>query len=427
MAQLKGGTRIYGNGTVDANLTAGGNITALAFIGDGSGLTGISAVGSGKFDTNIDKTIFVQPTGTLNIVGVGTTFTELTTFSPTFSKYVVHSIHVTNVSNGDAQITAGFIINNQKVSASISGSTGGAGIHTIAVGSASSVRVGMAVTGTGNIGERTGIGSLAGFQYNTYVTDVNSNIITLNKPMSGTATTTAVFSPVSNIVSALPVPVGSAVELLKQPMVLDAYDSIVLQATGAGSGIGTTSGNTITYTSGSSNLTVTNATTAFFNTIAAGNLVQNTGVSTGIQPNTYVSVAYTGITTSYSGTGTVTIPITRSVQNTVGTSTALSFTEVSTPQDGALQVTISYQQSNDILFSNGTGTVVGIVTLASQAVSGVTSTVPSNYYSATKQSVIQSVRVSNISDSVVYPGGDYPVWVGIANSTTVLSWGWLII
>ena len=33
------------------------------------------------------------------------------------------------------------------------GSSGGAGIHTFTVGSASSITVGMAVTGTGNIGE----------------------------------------------------------------------------------------------------------------------------------------------------------------------------------------------------------------------------------------------------------------------------------
>lgn len=71
------------------------------------------------------------------------------------------------------------------------------------------------------------------------------------------------FSPVSDVVSRLPVPVGSAVELLKQPMVLGGLDSIVLQSTGAGTGIGITSTNTITYTSGSAVLTVTNQATSF--------------------------------------------------------------------------------------------------------------------------------------------------------------------
>ena len=314
-----------------------------------------AAGGSGKFDTTIDNVIYVQPTGTLDIVGVGTTVTQITTFPAGSNEYLVHSIHVTNVSNGDAEITAGFVMNARKVPASISvsvGSSGGPGIHTFTVGSASSIRVGMAVTGTGNIGETTGIGSTAGFQYNTYVTSVDGNNITLNKPMSGRATGTLQFSPVSLVSSRLPVPVGSAVELLKQPMVLNGLDSIALQSTGAGTGIGTTSTNTITYTSGSAVLTVTNQAASFFNSIAIGNLVQNTGVSTGIQPNTYVGASYTGISTSYAGTGVISIPITRPVNATVGIGTSLSFTEVVTPQDGALQVTVVYQSSTDTSYQN---------------------------------------------------------------------------
>ena len=386
--------------------------------------------GSGKFDTLIDNVLYVQPTGTLDIVGVGTTTTQITTLPSGSTEYVIHSLHVTNISNGDAEITAGFVMNARKVPASISvsvGSSGGPGIHTFTVGSASSIRVGMAVTGTGNIGETTGIGSTAGFQYNTYVTSVDGNNITLNKPMSGRATGTLQFSPVSLVSSRLPVPVGSAVELLKQPMVLNGLDSIALQSTGAGTGIGTTSTNTITYTSGSAVLTVTNQAASFFNSIAIGNLVQNTGVSTGIQPNTYVGASYTGISTSYAGTGVISIPITRPVNATVGIGTSLSFTEVVTPQDGALQVTVVYQSSTDTSYQNGTGTVVGIVTLASLASSrelGITSTTPSVYYSTGNiyPSIIQSIRVSNISDSIIYPGGDYPVSVGIGNSDTIFSW-----
>ena len=386
--------------------------------------------GSGKFDTTIDNVLYVQPTGTLDIVGVGTTTTQITTLPASPPEYIIHSLHVTNISNGDAEITAGFVMNARKVPATISvsvGSSGGPGIHTFTVGSASSIRVGMAVTGTGNIGETTGIGTTAGFQFNTYVTSVDGNNITLNKPMSGRATGTLFFSPVSLVSSRLPVPVGSAVELLKQPMVLNALDSIVLQSTGAGSGIGTTSTNTITYTSGRAALTVTNQAASFFNSIAIGNLVQNTGVSTGIQPNTYVGASYTGISTSYAGTGVISIPITRPVNATVGVATALSFTEVVVPQDGALQVTVVYQSSTDTSYQNGTGTVVGIVTLASLASSrelGITSTTPSVYYGTGNvyPSIIQSIRVSNISDSIIYPGGDYPVSVGIGNSDTIFSW-----
>jgi hypothetical protein len=376
--------------------------------------------GSGKFDTTIDNVLYVQPTGTLDIVGVGTTTTQITTLPASSPEYIIHSIHVTNISNGDAEITAGFVMNARKVPASISvsvGSSGGAGIHTFSVGSASSIRVGMAVTGTGNIGETTGIGTTAGFQYNTYVTSVDGNSITLSKPMSGRATGILQFSPVSLVSSRLPVPVGSAVELLKQPMILNALDSIVLQSTGAGSGIGSTSTNAITQTANSAILTVT-AGAAITNFLSSGMLVQGTGSNTGIQTNTFVGVGYTP--------GTLSIPITRPATTSLA-STSISFTEVVTPQDGALQATIVYQSTTDTTYQNGTGTVVGIVTLASLATPptlGITSTTPSVYYGTGNlyPSTIQSIRVSNISDGTIYPGGDYPVWVGIGNSDTIFSW-----
>ncbi len=382
--------------------------------------TAAAGGGSGKFDTSIDNVIYVQPTGTLDIVGVGTTTTQITTLPSGSNKYLIHSLHVTNVSNGDAEITAGFVLNARKVPATISvsvGSSGGPGIHTFTVGSASSITVGMAVTGTGNIGETTGIGSTAGFQFNTYVTSVDGTKITLSKPMSGSATGILQFSPVSKISSRLPVPVGSAVELLKQPMILDALDSIVLQSTGAGSGIGSTSTNAITQVANSNILTVT-VGAAITNFLSSGMLIQPTGNNTGIQTNTFVGVGYTP--------GALSIPITRPATVALA-STSISFTEVVVPQDGALQVTVVYQSSTDTSYQNGTGTVVGIVTLASQASSrelGITSTTPSVYYGTgnTYPSVVQSIRVSNISDGIIYPGGDYPVSVGIGNSDTIFSW-----
>jgi len=376
--------------------------------------------GSGKFDTSIDNVLYVQPTGTLDIVGVGTTTTQITTLPAGSTKYLVHSVHVTNISNGDAEITAGFVMNARKVPATISvsvGSSGGPGIHTFTVGSASSITVGMAVTGTGNIGETTGIGTTAGFQFNTYVTSVDGTTITLSKPMSGRATGTLFFSPVSDVVSRLPVPVGSAVELLKQPMILNALDSIVLQSTGAGTGIGSTSTAAISQTANSNFLTVT-AGAAITNFLSSGMLIQGTSTNTGIQTNTFVGVGYTP--------GALSIPMTRPA-TTTASSQILSFTEVVVPQDGALQVTVVYQSSTDTSYQNGTGTVVGIVTLASQATSpvlGITSTVPLCYYSTGNvyPSIIQSIRVSNISDGTIYPGGDYPVSVGIGNSDTIFSW-----
>lgn len=375
--------------------------------------------GSGKFDTSIDSVLYVQPTGTLDIVGVGTTVTQITTLPAGSNEYLIHSIHVTNISNGDAEITAGFIIDSRKVPATIvSGGgigTAAAGINTITVSTASSIRIGMAVTGQGNIGEVTGIGSTAGFQYNTYVTSVDSNRITLSKPIAGQAVSgTAWFTPVSDVVSRLPVPVGSAVELLKQPMVLNALDSIVLQSTGAGTGIGTTSTAVFSQTANSGIITCT-VGAAITNFISAGQLVQGTGINTGIQTNTFIGVGYTP--------GSNIIPLTRPATVSLA-STILSFTEVVVPQDGALQATIVYQSTTDTTYLNGTGTVVGIVTSAAESIAGVTSTTPVAYYGTGNSfpSTIQSIRVSNISDSTIYPGGDYPVSVGIGNSDTIFSW-----
>jgi hypothetical protein len=374
--------------------------------------------GSGKFDTSIDNVLYVQPTGTLDIVGVGTTTTQITTLPAGSNKYLIHSIHVTNVSNGDAEITAGFVIDSRKVPATIStgiGQSGGPGIHTITVSTASSIRIGMAVTGQGNIGEVTGIGSTAGFQFNTYVTSVDSNRITLSKPISGANITgTAWFTPVSKVSSRLPVPVGSAVELLKQPMVLNALDSIVLQSTGAGTGIGTTSTGVFSQTANSGIITCT-VGAAITNFISAGQLVQGTGTNTGIQTNTFIGVGYTS--------GSNIIPLTRPATSTL-TGQILSFTEVVVPQDGALQATIVYQSSTDTSYQNGTGTVAGIVTSAAEVIAGVAASSPVSYYSSgiTSSATIQSVRVSNISDSTIYPGGDYPVSVGIGNTDTVFAW-----
>jgi len=375
--------------------------------------------GSGKFDTSIDNVLYIQPTGTLDIVGVGTTVTQITTLPAGSNEYLIHSIHVTNISNGDAEITAGFVIDSRKVPATIvSGGgigTAAAGINTITVSTASSIRIGMAVTGQGNIGEVTGIGSTAGFQYNTYVTSVDSNRITLSKPISGQAVTgTAWFTPVSKVSSRLPVPVGSAVELLKQPMVLNALDSIVLQSTGAGTGVGTTSTAVFSQTANSGIITCT-VGAAITNFIYAGQLVQGTSTNTGIQTNTFIGVGYTP--------GSNIIPLTRPATSTL-TGQILSFTDVITPQDGALQATIVYQSSTDTSYQNGTGTVVGIVTSAAESIAGVTSTTPFAYYSSGTlyPSVIQSIRVSNISDGTIYPGGDYPVSVGIGNADTIFVW-----
>ena len=231
--------------------------------------------------------------------------------------------------------------------------------------------------------------------------------------MSGRATGVLYFSPVSKVSSRLPVPVGSAVELLKQPMILNALDSIVLQSTGAGSGIGSTSTSALHQTANVGFLTVT-AGAAITNFLASGMLVQSTGINTGIQTNTFVGVGYTP--------GALSIPITRPATTSVA-STSYSFTEVVVPQDGALQATIVYQSLADTSYQNGTGTVSATSSTITSVTAGISS-IPVVYYGTgtTYPSVIQSIRVSNISDGTIYPGGDYPVSVGIGNTDTIFSW-----
>jgi len=420
---VQGNARVTG-GLYDSNNNVGTAGSVLS--STGSGLSWIPAPSGGggagttffgaKFDTNIDSTLYIQPTGTLDIVGVGTTTTQITTFPAGSSRYIIHSIHVTNISNGDAEISGGFLLNSRSVPASISvsvGQSGSAGVNTVTVGSGSTILVGMSVIGTGNIGETTGIGSTAGFQFNTYVTSVDGNIVSLSKPMSGRAVGVATFTPTSKFASRLPVPAGSAVELLKQPMVLNALDSIVLQSTGAGSGIGSTSTAAISQTANSNILTVT-AGAAITNFITAGQLIQGTGSNTGIQTNTYVGVGYIP--------GALSVPMTRPATSTLA-SQILSFTEVIAPEDGALQATIVYQTTTDTSFQNGTGTVSAASPTTTSVTAGL-STVPVVYYGTgnTYPSVIQSIRVTNISDGSIYPGGDYSVSVGIGNSDTIFSW-----
>ena len=383
------------------NVVNAGVVTATSFSGSGSNLTGIvtgisagtnitisgstgnvtisasggGGGGSGKFDTSIDNVIYFTPTGTLDRVGVGTTTTQLTTLPSTAEiEYLVHSIHVTNISNGDAEITAGFDIDSRKVLSTYS-SGGGAGIHTCIVSSASTIAIGMGVTGT-NV------------DYNTLVTDRSGNMVVLSKPLVGTPSGTLTFIPVSEVVYRLPVPVGSAVELLKQPFVLYASDSIRVQATGIGTG-GQAATTTATASSGAAVLTVASATN-----IAAGQLVGGTGIAT----NTYVGVGYTPASTA--------VPITRATTATLS-SGSVTFTDLIVPQDGALHSTIVYQTTTDTSYQNGTSAGVGV---------GTTATV---YYGTGNiyPSVIQSIRVANLTDI-----GDYPVWVGIGNSDTVFNW-----
>jgi len=376
--------KIIGSTIIDdsRNIVSAGIVTATSFVGDGSLLTNLPAGGgggSGKFDTSIDNVIYFSPTGTLDIVGVGTTTSQLTTLPVGVgTEYLVHSIHVTNISNGDAEITAAFDIDSRKVLSAYS-SGGGAGIHTCRVSSASSISIGMGVTGT-NV------------DFNTLVTDVSGTMIVLSKPLVGTPSGNLSFTPVSDVVSRLPVPVGSAVELLKQPFVLYSSDSIRVQSTGLGTG-GQSASTTATASSGAATLTVASATN-----IASGQLVGGTGIAT----NTYVGIGYTGTTS---------VPITRATTSALS-SGSVTFTDVIVPQDGALHTTIVYQSTTDITYLNGTSGGVGV---------GTTATV---YYGTGNSfpSVIQSIRVANISDNLNYPGGDYPVWVGIGNSDTVFSW-----
>ena len=303
----------------------------------------------------------------------------------------MYSVHVTNVSNGDAELTAGFDIYSRQVSAVVS--AGNSGINTCIVSSASSIAIGMAVTGT-NI------------DYNTFVTDISGTTITLNKNLTGTVSGIGYFTPNSRVTSRLPIPVGAAVEIMNQPFILSANDSIRIQSTGVGS-----FGSISTTGSGLAGFSTVLMGGTLNGTPSAGNLVAGTGIAT----NTYVSVGYTGGNT---------VVLTRALTSTMGTGTTITFTDTVVPEDGALNTTITYQSFTDSTYQNGTGTVVGIVT-TTPTTPGVTSTTPTVYYGAgvTYPAIIQSIRVANISDnSTIYPGGDYNIWVGIGNSDTIFSY-----
>ena len=102
MAIQISGTTVIDNSrnvTNTVNVSASSSVTAAAFYGDGSGLSGIAAGGgSGDFNTGITTTIIASATG----VGV----TILTLPATAGEQYVVSSILASNVSAGVTEINA---------------------------------------------------------------------------------------------------------------------------------------------------------------------------------------------------------------------------------------------------------------------------------------------------------------------------------
>lgn len=109
------------NSATSINVSA--NITAPYFIGDGSGLSNISGSGSGAFNTAISNSIGAS---------IGTSLANVYVAPSTANtRYVVHSIHVTNI--------------NGLVLANVSGNFNGTTYANVAIGKTIPVPAGSAV------------------------------------------------------------------------------------------------------------------------------------------------------------------------------------------------------------------------------------------------------------------------------------------
>jgi len=96
-------TASLGSGAVTANtsgVNVSGAVTATNFYGDGSGLTNINVYQSGQYNSGISTAVLYDLTTSAGVAytvasGVGTQ-----------TKYVVHSIHLTNIATADVTVTA---------------------------------------------------------------------------------------------------------------------------------------------------------------------------------------------------------------------------------------------------------------------------------------------------------------------------------
>jgi len=213
------GTSLTAFGTLGQVLCSNGPGAAPAWatVGGGGGGGAVAAAGgSGLFNTSISNQVGYTLVGDAFTTTYATTGTGIIAMMPstTATRYVLHSLHITNVAASDAEVSGRFELTNGR----------------------------------------------GGFQLAD--TSINN---------------------VSWFASRLPVPSGSAVELLKKPQVLYPNDIIRLQSTSANGGGGVNGqlyaylvfeGSTdYTYQSGNLNLASSSPTTVY-------NSVLNTGTTT---------------------------------------------------------------------------------------------------------------------------------------------------
>lgn len=94
---LNVGTGITAN---NGNINLTGIVTASSFVGDGSGLTNINVYSQGEFNTGISTAVVYEVPTTPGVAY------SVSNALPASTKYVVHSVHVTNVGNSDVSATA---------------------------------------------------------------------------------------------------------------------------------------------------------------------------------------------------------------------------------------------------------------------------------------------------------------------------------
>ena len=185
--------------TLSSSGIIAGVVTATSFVGSGSGLTGVGIGSTGSINTSgiITATSFVGSGSGLTGVGIGST----------------GSVNTTGIITATSFFGSG---------ANLTGLSGGGDFNTgIASATAYAVTTGMATayTAPATAGARHIVHSI-------HVTNIDG---TTSADISG-----QLYAGAYSIANTIPVPAGSAVELLKQPKILSPSETIQLQSSATG-------------------------------------------------------------------------------------------------------------------------------------------------------------------------------------------------
>ena len=231
---LNGSTNIINVGTgltlSSSGINVTGVITATSFVGDGSGLTG---AGSTVFiDTTTNQEFFplftATTSGTITASGISTSKLKYnpSTGTVTATAFIGSGANLTGVGIGSTGSvnTTGIITATSFFGsgANLTGLSGGGDFNTgIASATAYAVTTAMdtAYTAPATAGARHIVHSI-------HVTNIDG---TVSADISG-----QLYAGAYSIANTIPVPPGSAVELLKQPKILSPSETIQLQSSATG-------------------------------------------------------------------------------------------------------------------------------------------------------------------------------------------------